>query len=279
VLNYTASPVGFRPDTTQTAIGVIGLSLALLITGVVGPLAQGALAITISEQYLGRTITVGEAYRRARPYWASLFIVSLVFGLIVSIGPLAGTLLGGLVGVPLGMLASPNTGLVIGLLVGGLGLLGGCVLAVVFVVWFFLYDTVMVVEGIRGMDSMQRARALVRGYFWHSLGAMFLAFLGTLLVAMIATGPASVAATLLANWRQELFAPMQLASQCTQQIVSILIGPVTMITQTLLYYDLRIKKEGFDLQQMAEVLRGGTGDRGGVGAQAAAEGVPFEGAG
>jgi len=262
LLTYSAPPVGFQPDLTQTAIGVVGFSVSLLIAWIVGPLSQGALAITISEQYLGRTITIGEAYRRARPYWGSLFVVSLVFGLIVSIGPLAGVLLGGLVGVPLAVFASPDLGLALGLLLGGLGLLGGSLLGIVFVVWFFLYDTVMVVEGIRGMDSLQRARALVRSYFWHALGAMFLVFLGTLLVAMIATGPISVAASLLASWRQELFAPLQLVSQCIQQIVGILIGPVTMITQTLLYYDLRIKQEGFDLQQMAEALRQRTGNRG-----------------
>ncbi len=152
LITYTAPLDGFRPDVPQMIVAAIGILVSLLIAWIVGPLCQGALAITISEQYLGRSITIGEAYRRARPYWGSLFLVSLVLGLLISVGPLAGMLLGALVGVPLGMLASPQVGLIVGLLIGGLGLLGGSVLAVVFIVRFFLYDTVMVVEGIRGVD-------------------------------------------------------------------------------------------------------------------------------
>ena len=261
VLTQSVTPVGFQPALEPTLIGVVGVTVALLIAWVFGPLTQGALAIAISESYLGRTIGVREAFRRARPYWGSLFLVAIAFGLIVMVGPLAGMLLGGVAGVPVGIYASPETGLLVGLLVGGLGLCAGMVLAVVLAVRFFLYDTVMVLEGVRGIDSMQRARALVTGYGWHAFGVMFLAGLAVWLVTMIGSAPVSVAATVvLMSGHQDLYIQMQLLSQCTQQIFGVLLGPVTMIAQTLLYYDLRIKREGFDLQQMAEAIRKGRED-------------------
>ena len=44
---------------------------------------------------------------------------------------------------------------------------------------------------------------------------------------------------------------MQTAAQSVSQI---LVSPIYMISFTLLYYDIRIRKEGFDLQVMAENL-------------------------
>ena len=40
------------------------------------------------------------------------------------------------------------------------------------------------------------------------------------------------------------------------QIVQILLYPVLAVTVTLLYYDLRIRKEGFDIEMMASELGG-----------------------
>ncbi|MBC7789548.1 MAG: hypothetical protein H7Z74_06360 [Anaerolineae bacterium] len=52
------------------------------------------------------------------------------------------------------------------------------------------------------------------------------------------------------------------AADVASQVVSILVYPLVAVVATLLYYDLRIRKEGFDLDVMAEELgapRGGSG--------------------
>ena len=41
---------------------------------------------------------------------------------------------------------------------------------------------------------------------------------------------------------------------CASGIAAVFIGPITYIGVTLLYYDSRIRKEGFDIEMLASSL-------------------------
>jgi hypothetical protein len=113
-----------------------------------------------------------------------------------------------------------------------------------------------VLEDARGMPSLQRSRGLVTGHGWHVFGTLFLTGLGTSIATMVLAVPVSVGAVAVATYRPELLPHAQLVSQCVQQVIGVFLGPVFMIVQTLTYYDLRIRKEGFDLQMMAAAIEG-----------------------
>ena len=47
-------------------------------------------------------------------------------------------------------------------------------------------------------------------------------------------------------------------NQVVAAVVTILLEPISAIARTLLYYDLRVRKEGFDLELMARQLAAAT---------------------
>ncbi len=243
-------------DWTAFYIGIVAVGVSLLIAWVAGPLSQGALALAISELYLGGRISTGASYRRALPYWLSLLGVAIIFGLLVSAAPALGATLGGMLGVTVGAYAGEMAGLATGLIAVLLGLLIGTPLALLFATWFVFYEQVMVIEGVRGIESLRRSRQLVLGHGWHVFGALALTTIGIFLASIIIAGPASIATLVVRQIEPALLPHVKLLAQCIQQAVNILTGPIFMIVQTLVYYDLRIRKEGFDLQMMAAALRG-----------------------
>jgi hypothetical protein len=67
-----AMPTSPITDWTAFYVGIAAVGVSLLIAWVAGPLSQGALALAISELYLGGRIATVASYRRALPYWLSL---------------------------------------------------------------------------------------------------------------------------------------------------------------------------------------------------------------
>ncbi len=249
-------PPSLITDPTALIIGAVAVGVSLLIAWVAGPLSQGALALAISEHYLGGQTSIWAAYRRALPYWLSLLGVAIIFGLLVAAAPSLGAVIGAMIGITAGAYAGEMFGLLTGLIATMLGLLAGMPLALLFATWFVFYEQVMVIEGVRGIDSLRRSRELVLGHGWRVFGALALTTIGIFIASMIIAGPASIASEIVRRARPELLPPVKLLAQCIQQAVNVLTGPIFMIVQTLVYYDLRIRREGFDLQMMAAALRG-----------------------
>ncbi|MBM3500919.1 MAG: hypothetical protein FJX74_19860 [Armatimonadetes bacterium] len=252
-------PTVSEVDVPALIVGLALMVLALLVVTALGPLSQGALALAISEQYLGRTVGVLEAYRRVMGYWWQLLLVGLAFGLLMALGPLVGILLGAGIGVPIGLYVVPDAGPIPALVGGSLGLLAGLPVSMLFFTWFVFYEQALVLDRIPGLDSLQRSRSLGSGHGWRVFGVLMLAGIAISVATMVLSAPVSITAAVVASFRAEFLPYANLLSQCAQQVVNVLLGPVFMIVQTLTYYDLRIRKEGFDLQMMAatvEALRG-----------------------
>jgi len=247
----------FEPTTGIVAL-VAGL-VALVVAGVGLPLCNGALAHAISEHYLGKQIGVREAYKRALPYWGSLVLVAFIFGLLAMVGPLMGGVVGSIVGVTLGASSSQEMAMLASLV----GFMGGMVLglpvALLMWTWFILYTQATVLEDMRGTRSLQRARELVRGHGWHAFGALVLMGIGLGLVHMVLIGPVQAGMLYVNYAHPDAYPVAVLAGQTAEQTLTVLLGPCALILQVLLYYDLRIRKEGFDLQMMADAIHPGEG--------------------
>lgn len=142
-------------------------------------------------------------------------------------------------------------------LLAGLAVLGGFILLIVpgvfLLLRFYFALIVVVVEGERGAEAMRRSWRLVKGSTWRVLGI-------TLLLALIA----GVAQAILA-------APFGIAGFVTETfalaivgdvVASVLVTPLVSLVTVLLYFDLRVRKEGFDLELLARAL-GPVGEPGG----------------
>ncbi len=111
-----------------------------------------------------------------------------------------------------------------------------------------LSTTVLVLESpISANDAMNRSWQLTRGFRWKVLLTMLVALM-LLLVPTMAVGLMGVFGTMVGLWSKLM--PLVLIS-----VLEIFVYPFFYIVKTVLYYDLRVRKEGFDLELLASSTR------------------------
>lgn len=171
----------------------------------------------ISQHLLERSISVGEAYSR---------VLSSLF-------PLLGVLV-------IFMLGS----LVFSTLAAGIGLLV-FIPGIVVYVWFCLAAPVVIIEREGGFGALRRSRVLVKGFFDK---AFFLVVWLTLVEAFVVILVLSL--PLLFGSFPGFPSLLSVLSLC----LSLPINAFRVISTTMFYYDLRIRKEGYDLQILTQEL-------------------------
>lgn len=112
----------------------------------------------------------------------------------------------------------------------------------------FAMPMAVVLEGSTASESFTRARELARGHVLRILGTLLLT--GVIFFVVMITLLAAFSAITGA-----LGIGVQLASMI-EDLAFILPYPLLSVVGTLLYYDLRIRKEGFDMDVMAQELAG-----------------------
>jgi hypothetical protein len=113
--------------------------------------------------------------------------------------------------------------------------------------WIFIslsfVSQVIVLENRGVGDALQRSWDLVRGAWWRVFGAYLLLLLLGVIVDL-STSLVSLAIGLTgASW-----AVQNIVVQFVTLLLTVVYRPVTLAGMTLLYFDLRVRKEGYDLQ-------------------------------
>src|SRR5439155_26533917 len=106
-----------------------------------------------------------------------------------------------------------------------------------------------VIENPRPLDGMRLSLNLITGSFCRVAGINFVL---TILVTII-----SLSASFSLNFAAALVPSVILVNVLNTLVTSALrmiVLPLQFATLTLLYYDLRVRKEGFDLQLLSEQL-------------------------
>jgi hypothetical protein len=127
-----------------------------------------------------------------------------------------------------------------------LGLVLLIVPGVVFFAWSFAMPMVIMIEGHDAGSAFTRSRELVRGNVWRVLLTILLAF-----VIVFVLGVAGGAA--LGALGSAIGLPSRTVTLLGELSI-ICFYPIGSVVGTLLYYDLRIRNEGFDLEVMAREL-------------------------
>jgi len=235
------SPDQFQSQVLDAVGGIFVVAGILLLVGlfIVLPLAEAATTRAVSDRYLDRETSVGVSYAAALRRLGALVLQSLVL--------LGGTLLG------IAVLVALIVGLSIAAGAAGAGL--GILLllpAVAFAIFVYVRTSLappaIVLEGLSGIRGLARSWNLVRGLGWRMLGIRLL----LALITVIIEGVVGVLITLPgfgldANSRF-------LLQQIGSAVAAVFVSPITYIGVTLLYYDARIRKEGFDIEMLARSL-------------------------
>lgn len=224
----------------------------LLLTAYVVLLLAGLLAPVVGRTVLGRSTSLRDTWRRARPSLARLLGVSFLVLLITMVAAL----------LPIAPFvavveADGPAGLVV--LFGIVGFPLSLVLMVASYVWLAFAPTILVLERRGVFASMRRSAELVRGRWWRMFGGLLLTLLITVFVGSLILPLSIIVAGGFVIWFITPFHPSAntwtvLVLQTAARIVAgTLTNPFNAGVIALLYADRRMRREGFDIElQMSD---------------------------
>lgn len=145
--------------------------------------------------------------------------------------------------------------LIVLVIVRGIGEVFGFVLLIIPCIWVYAAWSVavpaLVIERAGPIRSLGRSRRLVKGSWWRTAAVLLLATIISSVVGALIEGLLSAAALSSGN-PSVLF--VVVITVLAAIVSSVLLQPFLAAVITVLYYDLRIRREGYDLELMAEQL-------------------------
>ena len=242
-------------DIEAGAIGAIVLSalipvaLSLLVTAVL----QGIISLEVSRATIGEKLTVRGLWRLARGRvgaligWSALVAAAVLVAIVV-------------------------VALIVTLLIafgGQAGLVAGIILAIVaglgsVVLWAWLATKLSLVPSVLMLERLSLRRAVARSwrltsgyaYFWKTLGTQLLVYVIVQVAAQVVATPISIlaavgGATINPNGDMTASIVVLVMSYVLTGIVSLVFAALAAVAQSavaaLIYIDIRMRKEGLDL--------------------------------
>jgi hypothetical protein len=136
--------------------------------------------------------------------------------------------------------------LLVAAVLSGLAFLAGCLIFIVPGIYVFgaLFAMPMIVmlEDMDASEAATRSHQLAKGHVLRILGVLLLGF--ALMMAYV----------MLGGFLIGLIGLDAHGTEVATSVLTIVAYPLPSVMATLLYYDLRIRKEGFDLEMMAADL-------------------------
>jgi hypothetical protein len=212
--NDAAFDVNATTTTSSDGSVVAGSLIAALLQGAAAALAVAACFRVISSAYLGEEASAGPSLRYGLSRLLPLMVAYIVLSICVGIGFV-------LLFIP------------------------GIFLAVKWCVTF----AAIVSERAGPFSAMGRSWELTRGHWWRTFGTLLvLTLISLVLYFIVVAGLGGFVAT------NEDISEVTYAVLSTALTVIMLaiVYPLVAAIVTVIYYDLRVRNEGFDLQLLAQ---------------------------
>ena len=223
--DYTVQSFDFSTSSTQTPDETFeqlnqylgGLAIAGVLQVLAVLLATAACLRAIAQAYLGEQTDWRGSLSYALRLAPSLLLLTLLYGL----------------GVVLGLLL---------LIMPGVWL---------YVAWA-LATPALLVEGMRGRRALGRSFGLVKGRWWRTFGVLVVGFILATIVSTVVQ-----AVFLVGIFLGEDNNALVLVLSAIAGTVGLAIStPFQAALLTVVYFDLRVRKEGFDLELLAQEIGG-----------------------
>ncbi|MDQ1295385.1 MAG: hypothetical protein QG608_3270 [Actinomycetota bacterium] len=230
--------------TDDVATLISGSLLPALLQMVAVLVLNGLLVLAVSDAVLGRRTPLGDLWSRVRGRLPAIFgVAGLVF--LGTLGLFLVCLVPGLL-----MIASGAQGFGVFLFVLGM-LMGIFLMALVFTRWS-MAAPVLLLERRRALDSLRRSWNLVKGSTWRVFGILALAQIIVGIGSALLGAPFMLGAEAIRTMSENLDYSTALQSVLVSSIGEIAAGsifyPFSAAVTALLYTDLRMRKEGLDVE-------------------------------
>ena len=203
----------------QSSAGIagflIGAVLGVIVFFAAYLFSQGGTVYAVSELYLGRTITIGSALGRVRGQLGSLLGVIILNGLAVM-------------------------GAFLFLIIPGIYVACRLITCV----------PAALLEDLGPRSSLERSFSLTKDFAGRAFLIFFLYFMLTYSAALLFTFPFSIAMVISAVKNPESMRIWLALTNVGSFVAGVLVSPFLTIATAVFYYDLRVRKEAFDLQLM-----------------------------
>jgi hypothetical protein len=203
-------------DSTELGTLFAGLGAAAIISFLASTIATGAAFRAIAESYLGRKPEWRESLGYVLRRLHSVLWVTMLSALLVVLGFI--------------LCIAPG---------------------VYLLVAFTVAVPVLLTEGVKGRHALGRSRDLVRGRWWHTLAIVFL---GALLVGIVAGAIQGLATVFVSTDAGSDPAIAVIVGTISGTLSAVITTPFQAAYTTVLYFDLRVRKEAFDLQLLAQQI-------------------------
>jgi hypothetical protein len=196
------------------AVGIIGVLVGLIVYLVAYLFAHGGTVYAISDLYLGQSTSIGASLRRMRGQAGSLLGVLILNGLVVMIAFI--------------FLIIPGVYVACRLIT--------CVPAALL-------------ENLGPRESLERSFALTKDNAGRSFVIYLLYLVIFYAIFFLLAFPFMVAVAVSAK-NPAMMTMWTMLMQVGTTLATILVTPIFTIASTVFYYDLRVRREAFDLQIM-----------------------------
>ena len=256
---FTLSRLDFSSSANQSTISAGNASILIVaaiatvaLSFVSSAMLQGIIVIEVSRASVGEKQRLPQLWRRVRGRIGALIGWTAIVAIVVT---MALALLAGI--IALLVITLGTAGIVAGVLIGLFGGLGFVVLAFWLGTRVAFVASALMLERLTIRQAIARSWTLTRGYFWRTLGILLLVSV----MLQVASSVVSTPLNFVTQFAVPLIDPNRQTGPSTivlivvlgvlALIVSLVFSSITAVVQTattaLLYLDVRIRKEGLDL--------------------------------
>lgn len=220
----------FVQEARGPAAGMAFLLGILVVNLILQPIETAAALYIIAQEFVDQHATIGSAFRFAFHSFGRLLGASILVGVCVGVGTVF------------------------------------CIVpGILFMLWYIFVGQVVVVEGRRMQDALNRSKELGAGYRGRVFGLLVLMLALQFGFSMVAGVIQVVVLPTYENVStafgvvQKINVANHFINVILTYLVAILAGSFATVCWTLCYFDLRIRKEGFDLELAAKQQTMATG--------------------
>jgi hypothetical protein len=220
LLLASANPDAFDVNRTSTTgtlttAQIVGEAIVVVLTLVTSLLATAACFKAVADGWLGSPPEAGRSLRYALGRLPALIWLTIVFSVLLLIAFVALVVPGVWLAVA-GSLAVPT----------------------------------LLFERLGGFKAIRRSVRLVRRMWWRTFGTLLVGYL----LAAVLSGVVQAIVEVVPSALTDSSVALAIGNVIGSTLGAMITTPYTAAIVTLLYFDRRVRKEGFDLQLLAEGL-------------------------
>jgi hypothetical protein len=234
------APVTHGPPLSAGAIGgmVGGGAVVMILYFLMIGAAHAATVFAVSDLYLSRPVSIRGSFARVGWKVFRILAIFFMFGLLLGVG-----------GVVLGMLFFVITP-PYWILVIGVGFPSLMVPLIVLLCRMAVSIPAAMLEDLGAVRALERSLNLTKGHVMQIFVIFLLVVVATYVAILVLQMPLLILMMASAAAHKTPSLGLQVLQQLAAFVSQVMVGPIGTIALSLMYYNLRVRKEAFDIQHL-----------------------------